>query len=124
KRGLGHILDVNLPRKKWSFAPVTQMSGFERGYFEGYSSKRSLGQQLILEECRMDELDVDALRILKAVAEEYGKVLTLDAVDEVDVWSIDELVRYGLISVRQLHNADELTLTNEGEWYLENLLGE
>ena len=72
----------------------------------------------------MDELDVDALRILKAVAEEYGKVLTLDAVDEVDVWSIDELVRYGLISVRQLNNADELTLTNEGEWYLENLLGE
>ena len=72
----------------------------------------------------MDELDVDALRILKAVAEEYGKVLTLDAVDEVDVWSIDELVRYGLISVRQLNNADELTLTNEGEWYLENRLGE
>ena len=72
----------------------------------------------------MDELDVDALRILKAVAEEYGKVLTLDAVDEVDVWAIDELVRYGLINVRQLHNADELTLTNEGEWYLENLLGE
>ena len=72
----------------------------------------------------MDELDVDALRILKAVAEEYGKVLTLDAVVEVDVWSIDELVRYGLSSVRQLHNADELTLTNEGEWYLENLLGE
>ena len=72
----------------------------------------------------MDELDVDALRILKVVAEEYGKVLTLDAVDEVDVWSIDELVRYGLISVRQLHNADELTLTNEGEWYLENRLGE
>jgi hypothetical protein len=69
-------------------------------------------------------LTVPALRILKAVAEEYGKVLTLDAVDEVDVWSIDELVRYGLISVRQLHNADELTLTNEGEWYLENLLGE
>ena len=34
----------------------------------------------------MDELDVDALRILKAVAEEYGKVLPLDAVDEVDVW--------------------------------------
>ncbi|OJI94993.1 hypothetical protein LY10_04170 [Planktotalea frisia] len=72
----------------------------------------------------MDELDVDALRILKAVAEEYGKVLTLYAVDEVDVWAIDELVRYGLISVRQLNNADELTLTNEGEWYLENLLGE
>ena len=71
----------------------------------------------------MDELDVDALRILKAVAEEYGKVLTLYAVDEVDVWAIDELVRYGLISVRQLNNADELTLTNEGEWYLENLLG-
>ncbi|WP_107496920.1 hypothetical protein [Thalassobius sp. I31.1] len=72
----------------------------------------------------MDELDVDALRILKAVAEEYRKVLTLYAVDEVDVWAIDELVRYGLISVRQLNNADELTLTNEGEWYLENLLGE
>ena len=72
----------------------------------------------------MDELDVDALRILKAVAEEYGKVLTLYAVDEVDVWAIDELVRYGLISVRQLNNADELTLPNEGEWYLENLLGE
>ena len=72
----------------------------------------------------MDELDVDALRILKAVAEEYGKVLTLYAVDEVDVWAIDELVRYGLIRVRQLNNADELTLTNEGEWYLENLLGE
>ena len=72
----------------------------------------------------MDELDVDALRILKAVAEEYGKVLTLYAVDEVDVWAIDELVRYGLISVRQLNNADELTLTNEGEWYLENRLGE
>ena len=72
----------------------------------------------------MDELDVDALRILKAVAEEYGKVLTLYAVDEVDVWAIDELVRYGLISVRQLNNADELTLTNEGEWYPENLLGE
>ena len=72
----------------------------------------------------MDELDVDALRILKAVAEEYGKVLTLYAVDEVDVWAIDELVRYGLISVRQLNNADELTLTNEGEWYLENLLGD
>tara|TARA_B110000503_G_scaffold19704_1_gene29380 strand:+ start:10064 stop:10285 length:222 start_codon:yes stop_codon:yes gene_type:complete len=71
----------------------------------------------------MNELDVDALRILKAVAEEYGKVLTLYAVDEVDVWAIDELVRYGLISVRQLNNADELTLTNEGEWYLENLLG-
>ena len=71
----------------------------------------------------MDELDVDALRILKAVADEYRKVLTLDAVDEVDVWAIDELVRYGLISVRQLNNADELTLTNEGEWYLENLLG-
>lgn len=30
----------------------------------------------------MDELDVDALRILKAVAEEYRKVLTLYAVDE------------------------------------------
>ena len=72
----------------------------------------------------MDELDVDALRILKAVAEEYRKVLTLYAVDEVDVWAIDELVGYGLISVRQLNNADELTLTNEGEWYLENLLGE
>ena len=72
----------------------------------------------------MDELDVDALRILKAVAEEYRKVLTLYAVDEVDVWAIDELVRYGLISVRQLNNADELTLTNEGEWYLENRLGE
>lgn len=72
----------------------------------------------------MDELDVDALRILKAVAEEYRKVFTLYAVDEVDVWAIDELVRYGLISVRQLNNADELTLTNEGEWYLENLLGE
>lgn len=72
----------------------------------------------------MDELDVDALRILKAVAEEYRKVLTLYAIDEVDVWAIDELVRYGLISVRQLNNADELTLTNEGEWYLENLLGE
>lgn len=72
----------------------------------------------------MDELDVDALRILKAVAEEYRKVLTLYAVDEVDVWAIDELVRYGLISVRQLNNADELTLTNQGEWYLENLLGE
>lgn len=72
----------------------------------------------------MDELDVDALRILKAVAEEYRKVLTLYAVDEVDVWAIDELVRYGLVSVRQLNNADELTLTNEGEWYLENLLGE
>jgi hypothetical protein len=67
----------------------------------------------------MDELDVDALRILKAVAEEYRKVLTLYAVDEVDVWAIDELVRYGLISVRQLNNANELTLTNEGEWYLE-----
>ena len=71
----------------------------------------------------MNELDVDALRILKAVAEEYGKVLTLYAVDEVDVWAIDELVRYRLISVQQLHNADELTLTNEGEWYLENRLG-
>jgi hypothetical protein len=33
----------------------------------------------------MDELDVDALRILKAVADEYRKVLTLDVVDEVDV---------------------------------------
>jgi hypothetical protein len=72
----------------------------------------------------MDELDVDAVRILKAVAEEYRKALTLYAVDEVDVWAIDELVRYRLISVRQLHNADELTLTNEGEWYLENRLGE
>ena len=72
----------------------------------------------------MDELDVDALRILKAVANEYRRVLTFDAVDEVDDWAIDELVRYGLVSVRQLHNADELTLTNEGEWYLENLLGE
>jgi hypothetical protein len=71
----------------------------------------------------MDELDVDALRILKAVADEYRKVLTLDVVDEVHVWAIDELERYGLISVRQLHNADELTLTNEGEWYLENRLG-
>ena len=68
-------------------------------------------------------MDVDALRILKAVADEYRKVLTLDVVDEVDVWAIDELERYGLISVRQLHNADELTLTNEGEWYLENRLG-
>ena len=72
----------------------------------------------------MYELGVDALRILKAFADEYRKVLTLDAVDEVDDWAIDELVRYGLISVRQLHNADELTLTNEGEWYLENRLGE
>ncbi len=68
----------------------------------------------------MDELDVDALRILKAVANEYRRVLIF----EVDDWAIDELVRYGLVSVRQLHNADELTLTNEGEWYLENLLGE
>jgi len=71
----------------------------------------------------MDELDMDALRILKAVADEYRKILTLDVVDEVDVWAIDELERYGLISVRQLHKADELTLTNEGEWYLENRLG-
>ena len=71
----------------------------------------------------MDELDVGALRILKAFADEYRKVLALDVVDEVDVWAIDELERYGLISVRQLHNADELTLTNEGEWYLENRLG-
>jgi hypothetical protein len=71
----------------------------------------------------MDELDVDALRILKAVADEYRKILTLDVIDEVDVWAIDELERYRLISVRQLRNADELTLTNEGEWYLENRLG-
>ncbi len=51
------------------------------------------------------------------------KVFTPYAVEEVDVRAIDELVRYGLISVRQLHNADELALTNEGEWYLENRLG-